>query len=70
MANMSYCRFQNTYRDLQDCIYALNDNGPDTLSAQELRYAKMMMQLCEDMINYEDAVADEIENRKEQEQEQ
>ncbi len=66
MANMSYCRFENTYRDLQDCVDALNDNGSENLSERELRYAKMMMQLCEEMINYQDDVADEIEYRKEQ----
>ena len=25
MANMSYCRFQNTYLDLLDCANNLND---------------------------------------------
>jgi hypothetical protein len=25
MANMSYCRFQNTVTDLMDCLEALNE---------------------------------------------
>lgn len=25
MANMSYCRFENTARDLQDCVAAMED---------------------------------------------
>ncbi len=25
MANMSYCRFENTANDLKDCVWALND---------------------------------------------
>lgn len=25
MANMSYCRMQNTARDLQDCIWAIEE---------------------------------------------
>lgn len=25
MANMSYCRFENTIRDLQDCVYAMEE---------------------------------------------
>lgn len=62
---MSYCRFQNTYRDLQDCVNALNDNGADTLSDNELGYAKMMMQLCDQMQSFYDEVLDEVENRKE-----
>lgn len=26
MANMSYCRFENTMRDLQDCVYAMEES--------------------------------------------
>ena len=70
MANKSYCRFQNTYRDLQDCVFALNNNGPDTLSDDELAAARMMMQLCDQMQSFYDEVLDESENRKVQEQEQ
>lgn len=25
MSNMSYCRFENTLRDLEDCIVAMNN---------------------------------------------
>jgi len=25
MANMSYCRFENTYNDLKDCLEHIND---------------------------------------------
>jgi uroporphyrinogen-III decarboxylase len=67
MANMSYCRFENTYRDLVDCLRALSDSGADSLSDRELQYANMMMQLCEDFHqNYEDEVYDEIKFRKEE----
>ena len=62
---MSYCRFENTYRDLKDCLNALSENGANDLSDKELGYANMMMQLCEDFAhNYEDEVLDEIQNRK------
>jgi len=71
MANMSYCRFQNTYRDLQDCMYAMNNNGADTLSDDELIAARMMLQLCEDFVHcHEDEIIGESEDRKVQEQEQ
>lgn len=26
MANMSYCRFRNTYNDMMDCLDAIYDN--------------------------------------------
>lgn len=29
MSNMSYCRFQNTLRDLQDCLDYLDDELDD-----------------------------------------
>lgn len=27
MANMSYCRFENTYNDLRDCYWAIQEAG-------------------------------------------
>lgn len=45
---MSYCRFENTYRDLTDCVGALEDG--EKLSASEKRYAKRMRDLCEEYI--------------------
>lgn len=56
MANMSYCRFQNTVIDLQDCYDALEEMGDDEemiedLSSEELRAKKKLIQLCEDIIN-------------------
>ena len=67
MANMSYCRFENTYRDLQDCLNALNNYGPDNLSDSELKFAKMMMQTCDYMLSFQDEILDEVEIRKEEE---
>ena len=43
MANMSYCRFENTLRDLQDC-YANMDG--DDLSKSEFYARKRMIELC------------------------
>lgn len=45
MSNMSYCRFQNTFSDLEDCVRAL-ENG-ETLSEDEMWYASKMRRLCE-----------------------
>ena len=54
MANMSYCRFQNTVQDLQDCFNAIGealDNGePMDLSADEQRAFERMFNLMEDMM--------------------
>jgi exonuclease VII small subunit len=49
MANMSYCRFENTYRDLQDCYEAMA-NGTEDLSESENKYFERMLKLCKDIV--------------------
>lgn len=48
MANMSYCRFQNTYQDVCDCIEALYDG--EILSKEEAtagrRMIKAVLEYC------------------------
>tara|TARA_R100001510_G_scaffold54398_1_gene57068 strand:- start:702 stop:920 length:219 start_codon:yes stop_codon:yes gene_type:complete len=62
MANMSYCRFENTANDLQDCIYAIQDNEINDMSTYEIRGAKDLLELARDLINnYEDALLVGIE---------
>lgn len=46
---MSYCRFENTYRDLQDCYDALSETDLDDLSDTERKYAKRLIKLCDDI---------------------
>lgn len=59
MGNMSYCRFQNTVRDLQDCVNAMN-NGLE-LSKEELNSFIRMVNLCRDVAeNYEGMNDDEL----------
>jgi len=40
MANMSYCRFENTVRDMRDCINAIEDGECDSLSSYEINALK------------------------------
>jgi hypothetical protein len=63
MANMSYCRFENTYRDLNDCVNALGealDDGLtfkeflDTLSETEQYYFKRMLTRAQDLMDNTD----------------
>jgi len=51
MSNMSYCRFQNTSMDLQDCLDNIDD---DELSLDEERARKRLIVLCK-------RIADECE---------
>lgn len=62
MSNMSYCRFQNTARDLADCQEALellfrgesdstdDDGEPYTLSQDELQAAEQLLSICADLV--------------------
>lgn len=51
MANMSYCRFQNTRRDVEDCLDALRDEK--RLSSDEAKAGRWMfddiLDFCRDM---------------------
>jgi len=48
MGNMSYCRFENTYRDLKDCW----DNGfswEEPTSESEIKYRKLLVKMCQEI---------------------
>jgi hypothetical protein len=60
MANMSYCRFENTYNDLNDCYRNLNDGN---LSEREARYRSRLTELCDQIC----CEAREIEEETEEE---
>ncbi len=49
MANMSYCRFENTYRDLLDCYDFLITKNFNELSESEKKYAFDLIKLCWDI---------------------
>ena len=51
MANMSYCRFQNTLKDLRDCAEALDEIGDNLaeLSKDEARAATALIAVCQEI---------------------
>lgn len=49
MSNMTYCRFQNTLEDLEDCLDNLDK---DNLSPEELRAKKRLIEVCKDIVFY------------------
>ena len=66
MGNMSYCRFENTVGDLQDCVEALEnfdaqeEKGYQNLSDREKRKADEMRELCEEYLRvYDENVLDQ-----------
>ena len=48
MGNMAYCKFENTYNDLQDC-YEIIANSNEPLSSSEEEYKKKLIKLCKDV---------------------
>ena len=54
MGNMSYCRFENTYRDLKECSNALQNEGgvqgiEEEANEYEREYVKKLIELCRDI---------------------
>lgn len=51
MSNMSYCRFQNTLKDLRDCAEALEEIGDNLveLSKEEARAAAALIAVCQEI---------------------
>lgn len=45
MANMGYCRFENTCKDLEDCYEHIDD----ALSETETEAQKALVRLCVDI---------------------
>ena len=67
MPNMSYCRFHNTYLDLQDCVNVVGealDNGLTLneflaeLSPDEQYYFSRLVTRAQDLIQYNDELVE------------
>lgn len=61
--NMSYCRFENTYADLQDCAEAIeNRDELNELSPTEARYRNRLIELCREIVIMADEMNDDEED--------
>lgn len=65
MGNMSYCRFRNTLKDLNDCY----DNINELVDGEEKRARKSLILLCQQIA--EELIEDDkvLENFEEEETE-
>lgn len=61
MANMFYCRFENTYNDLMDCYNHIDDKY---LSIQEKQFKEKLLKLCQEIINYVDSTPYSVEDEE------
>ena len=62
--NMSYCRYENTSRQLQDCVDTLMESDlTEDLSVYEVEGLKELQLLAMDIIAMEDKIVNLIENQ-------
>jgi hypothetical protein len=66
MANMSYCRFENTARDLEDCVIALQNNDlNEHMSVHEVNGLAELQLLAMDIVAMQDHIGNIIDREKE-----
>ena len=53
MPNMSYCRFENTVTDMQDCVNAIEERDTDELSSYEVNALSHFLDLAREITNLE-----------------
>ena len=59
---MSYCWFENTARDMDDCIKAIENGDVNELSSYEILALERFLVLAEEILNYQpdiEAILDE-----------
>lgn len=48
---MSYCRFENTANDLDDCVKAINNGDTRDLSKWEVQGLSRILELCDNLLD-------------------
>jgi len=63
MGNMSYCRFENTARDLRDCLDAI-ENGAHTenLNSYEKNGLEDLLSICEAIFFMKEEIEEVLED--------
>ena len=64
MGNMSYCRFENTSKDLGDCIDAVENNELDELSTYEVSGLKDLLDYCETIFFMKEEIQEIIDKNE------
>ena len=62
MANMSYCRFENTARDMADCLHAIEYGETDNLSSYEQDALEDFLSLAKDIVELENEINNILES--------
>ncbi len=63
---MSYCRFENTARDLEDCVIALQNNDlVEYMSVHEVNGLAELQLLAMDIVGMQDHIGNIIDKERE-----
>ena len=63
MGSMSYCRFENTSRDLQDCLNAIHNGEAEDLDSYEMAGLERILDLAKEIVELEDFELQDILKR-------
>ena len=61
MGNMSYCRFENTARDLADCVDAIFNGETTELSQYEIDGLASLLEYSRELLDMKRMIEDVIE---------
>ena len=61
---MSYCRFENTANDLQDCVNALMRGEAEDLSHYELNGLARILECANDIIDMEEYINEILDDNE------
>ena len=61
MSNMSYCRFENTTSDMEDCVEQLREKTLDDLNEYEIASLGNFLSLAKEIVDNEDYIEEIIE---------
>ena len=68
MGNMSYCRFENTASDLQDCLEAIENNEMTDMSDYEVQGLESLLDTCREIVAYRNEIERAIEKHYEEQE--
>ena len=68
MSNMSYCRFENTARDLRDCLDAIENREIYDISSYEVDALTELLDLCKSVLAHKDEIERAVDSYEEEEE--
>ena len=63
MSNMSYCRFNNTSKDLGDCLDAIENQDYRVLADFERDGLEALLEYCEGILEYKEEIEEALKEK-------